>query len=122
MGAAPEAPPLFGGVMKLVGATPTEPSGALTAFLTGVQMRERVVAERATVAAASSPTVLAEEENELALAKRLLAVLEANKGKFPPGFDLAEFTAKVVGEGAAGEAATPSGSLPAATKAAVVGE
>jgi hypothetical protein len=122
LGAAPEAPPLFGSVMRLVGANESEGAGALTSFMTAVQMREKVAAERSNVAAAASPAALAEEEQELVLARRLLKVLEDNKGKFPPGFDLAKFTAKVVdAEGASNVADGKDAALAPATKAAVAG-
>ena len=58
LGSAPEAPPLFGGIMKQVGASEGESSGALTAFMTAVQMRDRVTAERkVTAAAVASPAI-----------------------------------------------------------------
>ena len=120
-GPAPEAPPLFGGVMKQVGAREDEGAGALTAFMTAVRLREAVLAERASVAAASSPAALAEETAELALTQRLLKVLEDNKGKFPADFDLEAFTAAASGA-AASEDGVAGPSLPAVVKSAVAGE
>jgi hypothetical protein len=123
LGSAPEAPPLFGGIMKQVGASEAESSGALTSFMTAVQMRDRVVAERkATAAAVSSPSI-ADDELELAKAKRLLKILDDNKGKFPVDFNMEEWEAKTATElgGDTDTASKQPDALPAVVKSAIAG-
>ena len=84
--------------MKQVGASEGESSGALTAFMTAVQMRDRVTAERKVTAAAVASPAIADEELELAKARKLLKILDANKGKFPADFDIDAFEASFAGQ------------------------
>ncbi len=48
---APEAPPLYTGIVKSIGgAEGLDTAGAMTAFMTAAQLRERVIAERKATA------------------------------------------------------------------------
>ena len=113
------APPVYGGVLKALGTTERESGATLTAFMADSQMRDRVFAQRKTVATSLSAPEIAEEAKELEKAKRILKVFAANNGKLPADFKLEDVDSGEKDDGAASESL--AGSLPASVQAALAG-